>query len=226
LLRKEVIFLKHETGIKELKWKSFKKNLKSAEEMIISIQNIGFSVFITLSIPGHFKNRLDNNKYIILRTLEGIKPEQSTGGEQFTEAIKNKIINSAQHSIFYNFFEKQHIANAKKAFVADIRSESFKFIVDSLQCLDKDWAKIANECGITNVAVEKKSETAAGIELADIVAGCIHGYLRGEDEAKNCYQVHIKGKMIDMHSTTLPNPNLIFFPDFSEDEKKKVEIFR
>jgi len=101
MLRKDIIFIKHETGIKELKWKPIKNNIKRIEDAIVSIFNIDFNIFITLSIPGHFQDRLKNSKYIILRTLHDIGPEQSTGGEQLTEAIKNKIISAAQHTIFY-----------------------------------------------------------------------------------------------------------------------------
>jgi len=225
-LRKDIIFLKHETGIKELKWKSFKNNIKNREDAITSIHNIEYNIFISLSIPTHFQNRLKNNRYIILRTLQGIKPEQSTGGEQFTEAIKDKIIGAAQHTIFYSFYEKQHIENAKIALVADAPCESYQFVVDTPQCLDKDWVKIANECGIDNVKIEKQSEKVSGIELADIVAGCIHEYLRGEEQAGKYYQEYIKDKMLNMHSRTLPNPNIIFFQECSDDEKKKLDIFR
>jgi hypothetical protein len=225
-LRKDIIFLKHETGIKELKWKSFKNNLKTREDTIASIFNIDFNIFVTISIPGHFQNRLTNNRYIILRTLQEIKPEQSTGGEQLTEAIKNKIISAAQHTIFYSFFEKQHIENAKKALINDIPTESYQYIVDTPQCLDRDWIKIANECRIGNIKIEKKSEKVSGIELADIIAGCIHEYLRGEEQAGKCYKEYIKNKMLDMRSKAFPNPNLIFFEDFNDDEKKKTNIFR
>jgi len=225
-LRKEIVFLKHVSGIKELKWKSFINNIKKAEDVASSIQDIEFEVFITLSIPDHFQCRLKNGKYIILKTLQGITPEQSTGGEALTEAIKNKIISAAQHTIFYSFFERQHIENARRALIADSSSVSYKFVVDTPQCLDKDWIKIANECGIKSAEVEKKSETSPGIEFADIIASCIHECLVGEDNANRYYRDHIKDKMLDMHSKKIPNPNLIFFQDFNEGEKKRVNIFR
>jgi len=226
MLRKDIIFIKHETGIRELKWKSLINNINKIQNTIVSIFKIDFNIFITISMPHHFQNRLWNNKYNILKTLQHIKSEQSTGGEQFTEAIKNKIISAAQHTIFYSFFEKQHIENANKALINDIPSESYQYIVDTPQCLDKDWAKIANECGIVNIKIEKKSGKVSGIELADIIAGCIHEYLRGEGKAGEYYKNYIKDKMLDMCSKTFPNPNLIFFHDFSTDEKKKVAIFR
>lgn len=226
VLRKEIVFLKHETGIKELKWNSFKNSLKKAGDTIESIRNLDCCIFITLSIPGHFKDRLDNNKYVILRTLQGIRPEQSTGGEQVTETIKDKIIGAAQHTIFYNFFEKQHIENAKKALVRDIPTQDYKFVIDSPQCLDREWAKIANECGIANITVEKKSETAPGIEFADIIVGCIHGCLQDDGQAMKFYQENLRAKMLDMYSKEFPNPNLIFFQDFSAEQKQKINIFR
>ncbi len=226
MLRKDIIFIKHETSIKELKWKSIKNNIKRIEDTIGTIFNIGFNVFITISIPRHFQDRLNDNKYTILRTLQDIRPEQSTGGEQVTETIKNKIISAAQHTIFYNFFEKQHIKNAKKALVHDIPSEAYQYIVDTPQCLDREWDKIAKECEIVNVKIEKKSERVPGIELADIIAGCIHEYLNGNEYAGEFYRKYIKNKMLDMYSSAIPNPNLVFYEDFNSDERSKVNIFR
>lgn len=225
-LRKEIIFIKHETGIKELKWKQIKNNLKRIENSIVSIYNLDIDVFITISLPQHFQDRLKDDRYTILRTLRDITPEQSTGGEQITEIIKNKIISATQHTIFYNFFERQHIENSKIALVKDISADDYQYIVDTPQCLDKDWEKIAEECDIVNVKIEKKSERVPGIELADIIAGCVHEYLDRSKEAGEFYKKYIKNKMLDMYSKTIPNPNYIFYDDFSEDEKKRVDIFR
>ena len=226
LLSKDSIFIKHETGIKELKWKAVKNNIERIEDIVASVYSIDFAVFITMSIPRHFQDRLTENKYTILRTLQAIRPEQSTGGEPVTETIKNKIISAAQHTIFYNLFEKQHIENARKALVQDIPSEGYQFILDTPQCLDKDWDKIAKECEIVNVKIERKSERVPGIELADIIAGCIHDYLRGDEQAGEFYRKYIKNKMLDMYSSTIPNPNLVFYKDFNSDETRKVGIFR
>lgn len=225
-LRKKIIFIKRETGIKELKWKSFKNNLEKIDKFINPIFLIDFDVFITISIPNHFKTRLIKEEYNILRTLKEIKTEQSTGGEKLTENIKSKIISSAQHTLFLNYFEKQHVENSKKALLNNINVNEYKYIVDTPQCLDKDWKKIAEECELKNVDVEKKSERIPGIELSDIIVGCIHEYLKNDDKAKNFYQMYIKNKMLDMNSKSLPNPNLIFFSDFNDDEKKGTNIFR
>jgi hypothetical protein len=226
MLRKDIVFLKHETGIKELKWKSIKNNIRKTENTIISICNIDFIVFITISIPSHFQDQLKENKYTILRTLQSIKPGQSTGGEQVRETIKSKILSAAKHAIFYSVYEKQHIENSRRALVTGIPDESCQFVVDTPQCLDKDWTKIAKECGIININIEKKSENVPGIELADLVTGCIHEYLEGDEKAKEFYRKYIENKMLNMCSRAFPNPNLIFFKDFTSDEKKRANIFR
>ena len=122
--------------------------------------------------------------------------------------------------------EKQHIENSKKAFVNNIDKTLYKYIVDSPQCQDKDWEKIADECGIVKLHIEKKSEKVPGIELADLIAGCINEHINDDEKAGDFYYEYIKKKMLDMTSQTLPNPNLIFFNDFSPEEKAKANIFR
>ncbi|MFX0205280.1 MAG: hypothetical protein ACFFDT_04795 [Candidatus Hodarchaeota archaeon] len=226
LIRKDIVFIKHKMNLKELKWNSIKNNAEKIRSNIESLFSIEFSLFITISKPDHFKKRLENNRYNILTTLKGIEPEQSTGGEYFSAAIKEKIINAAQHTLFFNYFEKQHIENSKKAFVNDINNKLYKYIIDSPQCLDKDWEKIAEECGIVNLDIEKKSEKVSGIELADSIAGCINEHLNKDEKASEFYYGYIRKKMLDMASPTLPNPNLIFYSDFSAEEKENTNIFR
>jgi len=223
LLRKEIIFSKHETSTKELKWKNFLKNLNKFKNIFL----IDFEIFITISIPEHFQDRLEKNRYNIIRTLEGIKNNQSTGGEKFKEIVKEKILNSAKHTLFFNYFERQHIENSKGALVNNINDNEYKYIIDTPQCLDKDWLDIAKECNITNIVIEKKSEKIPGIELADIVAGCVHAYLlESHIEAKNIYNDYIKDKMLNKKSIKYPNPNLIFYQDFIDKEKEGLNIFR
>lgn len=114
----------------------------------------------------------------------------------------------------------------RKAFINDIDNIQYRYIVDTPQCQDKDWEKIAEECGISCLDIEKKSEKVPGLELADPIAGCVHEHLCGDCEAGKFYKEFIKKKMLDMTSRTLPNPNLIFFDDFSDEEKAKANIFR
>lgn len=226
LISKDIVYIKHKMDFKELKWKSVKNNAEKIKTNIESLFGIEFSLFITISKPEHFKKRLEDNRYNILRTLKDIPPERSTGGEHFTAAIKEKIINAAEHTLFFNYFEKQHIKNSKKALVNNINNKEYKYIVNYPQIWDKDWEKVARECGIVNLKIEKASEKVPGIELADSIAGCIKDHLNNDDKASGFYYEYIKKKMADMTSQTLPNPNLIFIGDFSPEEKEKANIFR
>lgn len=221
-LRKEIIFAKYETGVKELKWERFLKN----PEKFKSIFSTNFEIFVTISIPKHFQNKSESDGYNIIKTLKGIKDIQLTGGEELKKTIKEKIINSAGHTLFFNIFEKQHIENSIKALVNEIDYEAYKYIIDTPQCLDKDWLDIIKECGVSNVEIKKKSEEFPGIELADVVAGCIYGHLLGNPVAKSTYKNYIKNKMLNMQSKKYPNPNLIFYQDFTIEQKRKLDKFR
>lgn len=225
-IRKEIVFIKHNMSFNELKWKSVKRNAAKIKSNIESLFGIEFDIFITISKPDHFKKKLEDDTYNILKALKDIPPEQSTGREHVSAAIKEKIINAAQHTLFFNYFEKQHIENSMKAFVNDIDNTLYKHIVDSPQCQDKDWEKIAEECGIVNLDIERKSEKVPGIELADSIAGCINEHLNNDEKASEFYSEYIKNKMIDMTSQNIPNPNLIFFEEFTTEEKAEANIFR
>jgi len=185
-----------------------------------------FNIFITVSIPKHFQNRCDDNKYNIIKTLKGLKDDQFTGEEGFIEIIRDKIINSAKHTLFINYFERQHIDNSKKALLDNIDPSGYKYIIDTPQCLDRSWKEIAKECGIINIDIKKRSERVPGIELADVVAGCVHKCLHKNNKASEIYKNQIKNRMMDMSSREYPNPNLIFYQDFSDKEKSHLDIFR
>ncbi len=216
LLRKEIIFAKHETGIKELKWKNFKKNY----EKLKNIFNVDFEIFITISKPDHFKSR----KYNIIDAIE--KMSASTGTQELTEKIKNKIVNSVKNELFFNYFEKTHIKNSKDAFVANENSEEYEYIIDTPQYLDREWEEIARECGIKQISIEKSSANVPGVELADVISGCIMDLLESKEESGAIYNECIKKKMLDMTSIKFPNPNLVFYQDFTTDDKDKINIFR
>ena len=82
------------------------------------------------------------------------------------------------------------------------------------------------ECEIEQVEIVKNSEKIPGIELADVVSGCILDFLGNKERAKCIYKEHIKNKMCNMLSQKCPNPNLIFFQDFCDEEKNELNIFR
>lgn len=226
LISKDIVYIKYKKDFPEVKWKPIINNIEKIRNNIESLFNIEFSLFITISKPDHFKKRLEDNRYNIIRTLKDISTEQSTGGEDFTEIIKNKIIDKTQHILFFNFFEKHHIKNSKIALVNNINNTEYKYIVDNPQIWEKDWEKIAKEVGIVKPKIEKKSEEEPGIELADLIAGCINDHLNNDEKASEFYSKYIKNKMIDMNSRTVPNPNLIFHEDFTTEEKENADIFR
>ena len=106
LLRKEVIFAKHETKVKELKWNEFVKHYEEFK----SIFSPDFEVFITISKPSHFKTR----KYEIINKLRSV--ELPTVKNKATiEKIRERIIYAVKQELFFNYFEKQHIENSFKA---------------------------------------------------------------------------------------------------------------
>jgi len=216
LLRKEVIFAKHETNVKELKWERFKKNFDKFK----NIFSVDFNIFITVSKPAHFQRR----NYSIIRAIQDVPI--STGGQELTDKIKTKIINSAKNELFFSYFEKIHIENSKKALVDNEEPENYKYLIDTPQYLDREWENIAKECGIQQIDIVKISASNTGIEVADVVSGCVMDFIETKGEAADTYKKCLKSKMLDMTSTAYPNPNLIFYQDFTDEEKRKINIFR
>lgn len=216
LLQKEIIFSKYDTKVKELKWEKFRKNYIKFKDIF----SVDFDIFLTISKTSHFHAI----KYSVIKMLETIKIP--TGGEKITEAIKSKIIDSAKYTLFLNYFEKIHIETSKKALLPAINSSDYKYIIDNPQYLDKDWIAIANECGISQIEIEKESETDPGIEIADIISGCVSDLILKKNNADSIYKDCIKNKMLDMTSKSFPNPNLIFYDAFDEAEKNELNVFR
>jgi len=216
LLKKEIIFSKYETNVKELKWERFKRNY----DKFNNIFNVDFNIFITISKPSHFQLR----NYKIITAIDNVPI--STGGQELTGKIKRKIISSAKNELFFNYFEKIHIENSKKALLCEENANDYKYIIDSPQYLDKEWTNIAIECGIKQIEIIKISKNVPGIELADIVSGCIMDLLENVKGVKQIYKECIQSKMWNMISEECPNPNFIFFPDFSEEEIIEMNIFR
>ena len=216
LLRKEIIFSKHETEVKELKWRKFKNNYARFK----NIFSVDCDIFITISKPEHFQSK----EYNIITTIENLPI--STGGQELSDKIKTKIISSAKNELFFNYFEKVHIENSKKALLCEENANDYKYIIDSPQYLDKEWINIAIECGIKQIEIIKISKNVPGIELADIVSGCIMDLLENVKGAKQIYKECTQSKMWNMISEECPNPNFIFFQDYSEEEIIEMNIFR
>jgi len=216
LLRKEIIFSKYETNVQELKWERFKKNYDKFK----NIFSVNFNIFITISKPNHFQLR----NYKIITAIDNVPI--STGGQELSGKIKKKIVSSAKNELFFNYFEKIHIENSKKALLCEENPNDYKYIIDTPQYLDKEWLNIAKECGIEQIEIIKISKNVPGIELADVVSGCIMDLLKSVEVAKLIYKECMQSKMWNMVSQECPNPNLIFIQDYSEEEKIEMNIFR
>ena len=216
LLRKEIVFSKYETSVQELKWERFKKNYDKFK----NIFSVNFNIFITISKPNHFQLR----NYKIITAIDNVPI--STGGQELSGKIKKKIISSAKNELFFNYFEKIHIENSKKALLCEENPNDYKYIIDTPQYLDKEWLNIAKECGIEQIEIIKISKNVPGIELADVVSGCIMDLLENVEVAKLIYKECMQSKMWNMVSQECPNPNLIFIQDYSEEEKIEMNIFR
>lgn len=217
-LEKEVLYGKHKTSVKELKYERFNGN----QDKFKGIFAVRFVVFITVSLTEHFQSR----DYRILRALQDIPPDTMTRRDALTNAIKQKVINSARNSLFFAYFERQHIENSKGCLLGDTNPDQFRYYVDAPQCQRKEWVAIAQECGIANVSVVEKSNEYPGIELADVIAGCISRKIQGDAMASRIYESFIKDKMSDMTSQSFPNPNLIFYGDFTDEQMRRFRGFR
>ncbi len=220
LLKKEVEKLKQENNIKEIKWRKFSKNYKKFD----SILKYDFNVFITISRPKHFFEK--ENVYNAVINIKRMSLNKFGGRAEIAEKIRKKIIKTVENTLFFNLYEKQHIENTKFAFTKEDGYHSFHLLVDSPQHLKKEWKKIAKEAGFEKVKIVKDSKKEAGIELSDVIAGCIQNMIKKEELATSIYNSFIKPKMVDMTSRDCPNPNLIFYNDFSSQEKSELNIFR
>lgn len=216
LLRKEIIFAKHEENIKELKW----DNCKTHFESFKSVFNVDCKIFITISKPAHFEKR----KYDIIEQLKNINLP-TFKNQRLIDKVKERIIYAVKQELFFNYYEKQHIENSMKGLSQDLENGyDLEYQVDKPQY--KQWSELARESGINNVETIDKSELEPGIELADVICGCIKDFINSDLKAKEIYNEYVKSKMMDMRSVDFPNPNLIFINDFSEGERKKLDVFR
>ncbi len=234
LLKEKVSHIK-ENGTKELKWDNFKRNVEHSDSYK-NIFTLDFAIFIAISKPDAFLAR----RFKIIDTLEKLQESDIAGGTKLQEiktALKSKIINSARMVLFLNYYERFHIENSKTALLMRspnsllaLSKGNVKYNIDKPQFLEKEWKGIAEECGIKreNIKIIKKSADSPGIELADIVAGCVRDMVKGDADAKTIYDTYIKPKMTDMNNKDVPNPNLIFYEeDFSSAEKDKIgNLFR
>ena len=206
--------------LKELKWRNFKNNFQH-DMQYRKIFDSDFKIFVTISKPKFFWSK----SYNVITVLENLKEGELTGDEEVQLSLKKKITNSARMVLFLNYYERQHIINSKSALLKTDTTE-YEYIVDNPQFLNREWKEVANEVGIENVEIIKESKACPGIELADVICGCIKDFINEDPEASEIYGTCIKSKMIDIWNKSIPNPNLIFIEDFTDEERQKLDIFR
>ena len=72
----------------------------------------------------------------------------------------------------------------------------------------------------------KDSKEEKGIQLADVFCGCVKDCIDGDHKAKKIYNDCFKRHMRNMYDKDCPNPNLIFYDDFNDKERQRLDIFR
>ena len=214
-LQNKVLLLKRQTGIIELKWGNLAKNPNIFNDIFSQVE---FKVFITVSDPQHFNPKI----YTIVSDVNALPP--STGGIDLTEKIKDTMKKSAYNQLFLAFYEHQHIENSVRALLTQLDLPHCKYLIDSPQFPPDDWTERAEICGILkgNVKIIKNSSNEPGIELADLIAGCVRDLLDNSPIAQSIYQKYIYDHMMDTTSSVYPNPNLIFHPKFPRDVRNAL----
>ena len=227
-LEKEILYFKNKTNINELKWNNFKNqfntNKTHFETFIQGLKQLEIKIFITISKPQHFQ--MKKSEYNIIKTIKGLDNNIFTGKNITPTLTRSRILSAVENVLFFCIYEKIHIENSIKALCNKDNLSDYIYKVDSPQTNSEVWQAIAKNLNIQQIKIIKDSSKDPGIEIADIVAGCIQDLIKGNKQAKVFYASFVQQKMRDMHSTGTPNPNLIFFDDFTKDERDKLNIFR
>lgn len=205
-------------GSKELSWKSLAGNSKYFEYF----NNISFRIFITVSVARDIKWE---TKYILTRDFEDSIARFNFGEleEGLKGYIKERIFKDVKNALFLNFYEKHHIANAKKGIEKVIKPTDYELIyrVDPPQIPRDGWTKLLNTISGKGINIEfPRSERTQGIQFADIVAGCFRSMLIKDDNFNKACKFFklIKNRFIRGDSEN-PNPNLIFYQEINNEIK-------
>ncbi len=218
-LRKEILFIKKILRIQELKWYCFKKKYKdlNSKGKLEGLKNIHYEIFITITDTKHFKKK----NYRIFSKLYETDIFSNLPESVDKEKLKKRVENTIRREYFFSFYEATHIENAKKALIANSK-DKFEIIVDRPPY--QDWQELARVCGME--AKIKDSKEYEGIQLADVICGCIRDYVNGDNNVKDIYDECFKVHMRNMKDENIPNPNLIFYKDFNDEERRRLNIFR
>ena len=218
-LIKEILFIKYVLNIQELKWNSFTKNYHclNSKGKLKGLMNLDFKVFITITDPNHFMNK----NYNIFETLRSINILSDIPKSIDKQRLKRRLKNTIKTEYFFSIYDYWHIKNAQMALMSDA-NDIYEVIVDKPPY--PMWEELANSCGIK--AKMKDSKEEKGIQLADVFCGCVKDCIDGDHKAKKIYNDCFKRHMRNMYDKDCPNPNLIFYDDFNDKERQRLDIFR
>lgn len=206
-------------GCKELKWKNIAKNDAHFE----IIKKFEFRIFLTISAPADIKWE---SKYKITKEFYSQVEKFNFGhlDKKIIEILKKKMFDDIKNILFLNFYEKTHIENANRAFVQYLpkTENSLIYKVDPPQMPRNSWSEILKTISKGVTIDFPKSNLDAGIQFADVIAGCIRSFLENDetfDKAENFIK-KIRPKLI-LKSIKNPNPNLIFYDEINENLRLK-----
>jgi len=218
-LCKEILFINNILKVEELKWNGFKTNYKQLDSKgrLQGLVNLNYELFLTITDTSHFQNK----KYNIYNALKGAQFFGDLPESIDENNLRKRLENTIKSEYFFSIYESQHIKNAKKALMRNSKAD-FDFIIDKPPYLG--WKELAKACGIK--AEVEDSKRCRGIQLADVICGCIKDFTKNNQEAGEIYRGCFKKHMINMYDKNMPNPNLVFIHDFKDREKRRLNIFR
>ena len=176
----EVQNSKNNTSVKELKWDYFRKNPRAFGNLFSSVN---FDIFITISKPSYFLSI--SSSYHIIQSLSSTPLPLSEKFYGLEDKIREKILGSVRNELFFNYFERTHIKNSKTVLAFNEAPQNYAYVIDHPQYSGSSWTDIATECGIDRVRIIRDSQNCPGIELADVVVGCINNFLIHQTELQN-----------------------------------------
>jgi hypothetical protein len=215
-----ISYINSELGCSELKWKTIANN----RDYWGFIDKFNFRVFLTISSPADIRW---DQKYRVTREFSTQIDTLDFGeiDDTLITVLKKKMFDDVKNVLFLNFYEKTHIKNAKKGIesVLPPTENTLIYRIDPPQMSKDGWKDILRAIS-PGVQIEfPKSQTDAGIQFADIIAGCIRSFLISDPNFLESAEIFIPRfrKKIIGKSRENPNPNLIFFGEINDNLKTR-----
>lgn len=208
----------------ELKWKTIASNPRYFD----FIDKFDCRIFLTVSSPADIDW---GSKYRITRDFPTQVKNFDFGdiGDELTSILEKKMYDDIKNVLFLKFYEKTHIENAKKGIdrVLPKKENLLIYRIDPPQMSKDGWKEILQTISPDTQIEFPKSHTDVGIQLADIIAGCIRSFLESDStvEQAKIFIPRFRSKLISKDRDN-PNPNLIFFQDINDKLKtRSAEIW-